>query len=170
MDNCIKVDLRIEGTEMWFNRTAMDKIKTLYPPGQKLLAHIQYLHWGVFSLSVTTIDNKVLTPKTEDALFSGRVLPLQIQDLIKEEYGVIFRPNRLRSQHFKPRRSLLEKGQHVKLQAHFIFEKRAKIGRWHSFTPLGKLTCYIRKVSFGNVESKSKRQASQTIKPEKAKI
>ncbi|MED6166251.1 hypothetical protein PIB30_107316, partial [Stylosanthes scabra] len=98
MDNCIKVDLRIEGTEMWFNRTAMDKIKTLYPPGQKLLAHIQYFHWGVFSLSVTTIDNKVLTPKTEDALFSGRVLPLQIQDLIKEEYGVIFRPNRLRSQ------------------------------------------------------------------------
>ncbi|MED6161648.1 hypothetical protein PIB30_062719, partial [Stylosanthes scabra] len=98
MDNCIKVDLRVEGSEMWFDRNDMDKIKTLYAPGQKLLAHIQYLHWGVFSLSVTTIDNKVLTPKSEAALFSGRVLPLQIQDLIKEEYGVIFRDNRLRSQ------------------------------------------------------------------------
>ncbi|MED6207137.1 hypothetical protein PIB30_033053 [Stylosanthes scabra] len=84
MDNCIRVALRIEGNKMWFTRKDMDVIKSLYPPGQILLAHIEYRRSGVISLYVTTDENKQLMPKLEASLFAGRILPQQIQDKIKE--------------------------------------------------------------------------------------
>ncbi|MED6150861.1 hypothetical protein PIB30_076685 [Stylosanthes scabra] len=85
MDTCIRVALRVEGSNMWFSRKDMNVIKSLYSFGEILLAHVEYRHSGLFSLYVTTVENKVLTPKREAAFFAGRVLPPEIQDKMKEK-------------------------------------------------------------------------------------
>ncbi|MED6162085.1 hypothetical protein PIB30_066999 [Stylosanthes scabra] len=101
MDNCIRVALRVEGSNVWFGRKDMNVIKSLYSSGEILLAHVEYRHSDLSSLYVTTMENKVLTPKREVAFFAGRVLPPEIQDKMKEKYGVVFTVNRLGSHQFK---------------------------------------------------------------------